>query len=193
MTIKAIPLASIGVGTLFVYSGLKGAGFSATLAELVQGKKPSGTDIYGITGNVLEDGSSSSILASGSVGGIAGVAESYAGKVPYVWGGATTSGWDCSGMVNRILQMSGHSIPGSTSGSFSGHGPTTLQYLIWTGAKNIPRASAAANDLAVWPTHMGICVSNSQMVSAVDEAEGTKLSAIQGPAGEPLVIRRIIS
>lgn len=193
MTIKAIPLASIGVGTLFVYSGLKGAGFSATLAELVQGKKPSGADQYAITGTVLAGTGSVAGIPGVSGSGDAAVAESYAGKVPYVWGGASTSGWDCSGMVNRIRQMAGESIPGSASGSFSGHGPTTLSYLIWVGAKNIPRASAAANDLAVWPTHMGICVSNSQMVSAVDQAEGTKLSAIQGPAGEPLVIRRIIS
>jgi hypothetical protein len=193
MAIKAVPLAAIATGTLFVYSGLKGAAVTKTLAELVQGQKPDGADIYAISGNVVDStgGPGTGVAGSATNSQFANTCASYAGKVPYVWGGSSTSGWDCSGMVNRVRSNLGLAIPGFKAGqSFSGHGPVTGQYLVWTGAKTVPRNQAQAGDLACWPTHIGVCLSNSQMVSAVDEAQGTAITTIQGPALEPLVIRR---
>lgn len=35
---------------------------------------------------------------------------SYVGKTPYVWGGVTTSGWDCSGIVYEVYRHAGFNI-----------------------------------------------------------------------------------
>lgn len=37
--------------------------------------------------------------------------KSFVGKVPYVWGGSSTSGWDCSGFVCYVLNHFGISTP----------------------------------------------------------------------------------
>ncbi len=123
--------------------------------------------------------------------------QSYAGKVKYVWGGANpATGWDCSGAVNYCachnLRLD---IPGIKGGQFTGktHGPTTVEWITWTGCKTISRSEIQAGDLCVWQSHIGVAISNSEYVSAVDPAEGTKVGPIDGggPSGETLVPRRI--
>ena len=53
--------------------------------------------------------------------------------------------------------------------------------------------SAQAGDLCVWQTHMGIAVGGGQMVSALNERLGTRVTTISGgaPGGEVLFVRRI--
>lgn len=127
-----------------------------------------------------------------AVGGdsIASVALSYQGK-PYKWGGYLPSGWDCSGFVNYVLGNNfGITLPGGYRYSGKAHGPVTGQYLVWTGASSVKEP--VAGDLCCWPTHIGIAISSTQMVSALDPKYGTRLSPFSwGPAGEPLTFRRI--
>jgi len=42
--------------------------------------------------------------AVGTGASVLAYAESFKGKVPYVWGGATPAGWDCSGFVSYVLK-----------------------------------------------------------------------------------------
>jgi len=139
-------------------------------------------------------------LATGTVGtnAIAADAQKYLGQ-GYVWGGnaATPGQWDCSSFVSYVL---GHDLglplpgghwgdPGFPPGS---HGPTTGSYLLYGGP--IDRTAVAAGDLVVWSSHIGIAISNSQIISARDPQEGTGISSIDGTTaelGETAFYRRV--
>jgi len=82
------------------------------------------------------------------------------GKTPYVWGGATPAGWDCSGLVTWILHHEmGLELPNNTH-------TVTGQFYIWSGAVTVPRNQCSPGDLVCWPSHIGIAISSSEMVNA---------------------------
>ena len=47
---------------------------------------------------------------SAAASGLAGIAYTGIGN-PYVWGGTTPSGWDCSGFTQWVYAQAGISIP----------------------------------------------------------------------------------
>lgn len=118
----------------------------------------------------------------------------------YFFGGVPGHGggncWDCSSMQNWMFGVfAGLSIPGYGPGQYNGsvHGPSTLGWLAAQGQMvgSVPRSVCAAGDLCVWPTHMGMAISNSEMVSAANATDGTIRSGIDGfIPGEPLTILR---
>jgi cell wall-associated NlpC family hydrolase len=123
----------------------------------------------------------------------------YKGRVPYVYGGASPRGWDCSGFINYLL---GHdlklTLPGGIKG-FSGdtHGPVVVSYATWSGATRV-KGAPSPGDLAIWAGlgplgHIGIVTGPNRMISALDPAYGTAETAIQGfgPPGAPLSYRRV--
>jgi hypothetical protein len=155
------------------------------------------------TANVGTSGGSGSAGGGGGAGqggstgqAIAQDALKYKGHA-YLYGGAPgTSGknpWDCSSFVNWVVGHDmGLGIPTMSHYDGSTHGPATGSWLTWSGCKTIPRKSVAAGDIMVWQTHMGIAISNTQMISARDPAEGTGIDTITGDIpGELLVPRRL--
>lgn len=137
---------------------------------------------------------------SGNANAIAAAAQKYIGQ-GYVWGGsaAQPGQWDCSSFVSYVL---GHDLSLPLPGGHWGdpgfppntHGPTTGSYLLYGGP--IDRAAVQAGDLVVWSSHIGIAISNSQIVSARDPQEGTGVSAIDATTtslGEVASYRRVNS
>lgn len=116
----------------------------------------------------------------------------------YVWGGTASKigDWDCSSFVSYVLGHDlGLALPG---GSWSGtsmppnaHGPVVSDYLSWSGAADV--ATPQAGDLVIFgpDVHIGIAISGSQMVSALNSTIGTNVSGIKGTAGGQLVYRRL--
>jgi cell wall-associated NlpC family hydrolase len=125
----------------------------------------------------------SAVLSGGTPLGrkIAETALKYRG-VKYVWGGTTPNGWDCSGMVYYILNQCGVKV---------GRLQSTM-YMVWPGAVAVKRAECAAGDLCVWVGHIGIAISNSEMVHAPTFGKPTQIAKIDGAkTGQTVTIRRV--
>ncbi|MEN2743310.1 C40 family peptidase [Sinomonas halotolerans] len=82
---------------------------------------------------------------------------------PYVWGGNSPAGWDCSGFTQWVYAQAGISIP------------RVQAWSIMT-----PTATPAPGDLVVQNggAHVGIYVGNGMMVSALNPSQGTLLHAV---------------
>lgn len=131
-------------------------------------------------------------MASVAGGSIASAIEAFTGS-PYKWGGYLPSGWDCSGCVNYVLgNVLGMTLPGGYVYTGKAHGPVAAQYLTWSGAHTVSASSAAAGDLCVWETHIGVYLGAGKMCSALDPAYGTAVTPTSyGPPGEVMVYRRV--
>jgi cell wall-associated NlpC family hydrolase len=81
------------------------------------------------------------------------VAERFAG-VPYVWGGKTAAGLDCSGLVQTSLQAAGISAPRDTD--------------MMEKALGLPvdRAEIQRGDLVFWKGHMGVMLDRARLLHA---------------------------
>jgi peptidoglycan DL-endopeptidase CwlO len=96
--------------------------------------------------------------------GLSGVvAAAYSGVgVPYVYGGKTASGWDCSGFTAWAYRQAGISIPSSTSA-------------IRASGLFVPTSNPKPGDLVFQNGfgHVGIYVGNGQMIGAQNPSVGT--------------------
>lgn len=205
MPAKGMYLLAAGGGAVLLWSGLKGKKWSETLRNIISGKNPAITATsYPITtapGAFLPD-STGAVAAHASVTGtssnIAQDVMRYVGT-GYTWGGVPAKGLDnhdCSSLVNEVIGWDlGLAIPGYKAGTYHGqsHGPSTVVWLVWTGAFTIKKQDMAPGDLAIWQTHMGIIVGPNEMVSAQDQQLGTRRTTISGgaPFGEKLFVRRL--
>lgn len=93
---------------------------------------------------------------------LAGIAYTGIGH-PYVWGGNTPAGWDCSGFTQWVYAQAGISIP---------------RVQAWSIMK--PTSTPVPGDLVVQNggAHVGIYVGNGMMISALNPSQGTLLHAV---------------
>lgn len=87
---------------------------------------------------------------STNAGGIVGTAQSMLG-VPYVSGGNTPAGFDCSGFTQWVFGQHGISLPRTTGGQMSVGSGVSL-------------SDAQPGDLIVWGGHVGIYVGNDTLI-----------------------------
>src|SRR5699024_869896 len=72
---------------------------------------------------------------------------------PYVYGGTSTSGWDCSGFVQWVYAQHGINLPRGAAGQAA-------------AGTVIPRSEAKPGDLVYKPGHIGIYAGGNQFVDA---------------------------
>lgn len=205
MPVKGIYLGGAGVGAVMLYAGFKGKKWTDVTHGLMSGQSPSGVpQTYGITTaqaayNATGYGSGAAgygAAGAGSNGAIVQDALKYKGA-GYVWAGAPGNGagnWDCSSFCNAVIGRDLHmAIPMYKAGSYHGqaHGPNTIAWLAWPGAKRV--SGPAPGVLVIWPTHMGICIDGTHMISALNGALGTQVGTIaaDGPKFEPVTYKAV--
>ena len=95
--------------------------------------------------------------------------------VPYVYGGASPSGFDCSGLVYYCAQLNGVSVPRTADAQYYANGT------------HVSLENLAAGDLvffsADWSSeieHVGIYVGNGQFVHAPSTGDVVKISDLSG-------------
>lgn len=103
---------------------------------------------------------------------VVNTAKQYIGT-PYVWGGKTPSGFDCSGFTSYVYQEA----TGKSIGSY-----TVAQESAGTQEAV---SQASAGDLLFWGSkgssyHVGIYLGNNQYIAAPQPGESVKISTISG-------------
>ena len=96
--------------------------------------------------------------------GVAAVAQQYQG-VPYVFGGADPSGFDCSGLVMFVYAQFGISLPHSVSGQAA-------------SGTYIDPAAALPGDIVILPGHDGIYLGNGMFIDAPDYGDVVRIRPI---------------
>jgi cell wall-associated NlpC family hydrolase len=100
--------------------------------------------------------------STGAASGVAAVARQYLG-VPYVFGGETPAGFDCSGLVKYVFAQFGLNLPHSVSGQRA-------------AGREVSRANALPGDIVVWNngSHDGIYTGNGIFIDAPKPGDHVK-------------------
>lgn len=121
-------------------------------------------DGYSTVANAVEPGEAPVASASG----IVATALQFVGY-PYVWGGSSPAGFDCSGFTSYVYGLHGISLP-RTAAAQGGAGTV------------IPASEAQPGDLVIWSHggHAAIYLGGGQIVHASTPATGVKIGGLFG-------------
>jgi peptidoglycan DL-endopeptidase CwlO len=105
---------------------------------------------------------------AGQYGGVVGIAMQYLG-VPYVWGGASPSGFDCSGLVMYVFAQVGISLPHYTVAQYN-----------YANSVSVPRNDLQPGDLVFFAGlgHVGIYVGNGQFIHAPHTGDVVRIDSL---------------
>ena len=101
-------------------------------------------------------------------GGVVGIAMRYLGT-PYVWGGASPSGFDCSGFVMYVFSQIGVSLPHSSYAQYGYGSP-------------VSRGDLQAGDLVFFDGlgHVGIYIGGGSFIHSPHTGDRVKISSMTG-------------
>ena len=113
------------------------------------------------------DGGSSASVPPAKYGGVVAIAMQYLG-VPYVWGGASPSGFDCSGLVMYVYAQVGVSLPHNAAMQYNSVGVY------------VSRDQLQPGDLVFFDGlgHMGMYIGGGQFIHAPHTGDVVKISSL---------------
>jgi peptidoglycan DL-endopeptidase CwlO len=135
---------------------------SAAEAQAAQQQAAAGA-VVGATAQTPEG---ATVVPPSSYGGVVGIALGYQG-VPYVWGGSSPSGFDCSGLVMYAYSQVGVSLPHS---SYAQYGMGVA----------VPRDELEPGDLVFFDGlgHVGLYIGNGLFVHAPHTGTVVQVSSL---------------
>ena len=109
-----------------------------------------------------------SVAPPSQYGGVVGIAMRYLG-VPYVWGGESPAGFDCSGFVAYVYSQVGVSLPHYTGAQ-------------WTMGVPVARGDLQPGDLVFFDGlgHVGLYIGGNEFIHAPHTGDVVKISSISG-------------
>src|SRR5207253_22334 len=101
-------------------------------------------------------------------GGVVGIAMQYLG-VPYVWGGASPSGFDCSGFTMYVYSRMGVSLPHNAAAQYGYGSP-------------VSRSALQPGDLVFFDGlgHVGLYIGGNSFIHAPHTGDVVKISSLSG-------------
>ncbi len=137
------------------------------LAAARQARLAAGAVVVPQVGGFNIDSAGSS-LGSSPYSSVVSIATRYLG-VPYVWGGASPSGFDCSGFVMYVFAQVGVSLPHYTVAQWD-----------YSNAVYVPRSELEPGDLVFFDGlgHVGIYVGNGQFIHAPHTGDVVKIDSL---------------
>lgn len=139
---------------------------------------------YGFNPYVVDQASMKNLSPSGqaAVNGILGAAKQYLGT-PYLWGGESPKGFDCSGLAQYLYAQEGVAIPRTTYDQFQ-------------AGLQVPRSQLEAGDLVFFagsdskvvngvtlPGHVGIYIGDGKFIEAPHTGSVVQVSNLSGYRG----------
>jgi cell wall-associated NlpC family hydrolase len=116
------------------------------------------------------------------------VAERFLG-VPYLWGGRTSLGVDCSSLVQLALMVAGKPAPRDSD---------LQEAMLGSEVEGATEAPLKRGDLVFWPGHVGIMIDGEYMIHASGhhmevaiEPLKVAMERIEPSAGPPTGVRRM--
>ncbi len=171
---SSVAPSSAPAATNHVASSVAPSSAPAATNHVASSAAPSSAAPAASTDHVASSAAPSSAATSNvqNTGSVTGLATSLANNtIPYVWGGKTPAGFDCSGFVSYVFQhAAGISLPSYTVAMES-----------YVNKESV--SAAQPGDLLFWGTpgatyHVGIYLGNNQYASAPTFGQNVKVQTI---------------
>lgn len=143
---------------------------AAAQAAAAQQQQQTASASYDNSSSSSGSGAGSGPAPAPRAGGVVSIAMQYLG-VPYVWGGASPAGFDCSGLVMYVYSQVGISLPHSAAAQYEAGTP-------------ISQSELAPGDLVFFGDggieHVGIYIGGGSMIQAPYPGTVVQISPLSG-------------
>jgi cell wall-associated NlpC family hydrolase len=141
---------------------------SLTIARQTRSRLPVQGDASSVIGAIGITSDGSTVAPPSRYGGVVGIAMRYIG-VPYRWGGASPSGFDCSGFIMYVYAQIGVSLPHNAAAQYGYGSPVSRDQLE-------PGDLVFFNGLG----HAGIYIGGGNFIHAPHTGDVVKISSLSG-------------